>query len=94
MTDSTDILPITGFAREYRRVSKELRRDGRHRVLTIEGRPEMVVLGVDTFERLLDYFDAMTVDAAIDEALADPRPSLSLGEAEEMLSRFRTRKSS
>ncbi len=78
MPRATDIMPITGFTRAYQKVIRELKRHGRPKVLTIDGKPSLVILDPAAFDRLVDAVDAEYVGRAVSEALADRRPGITV----------------
>ena len=78
MPRATDIMPMTGFTRAYKKVVRELRKSGRPRVLTIDGKPSLVILDAAAFDRLVDLVDAEYIENAVEKALADRRPGISV----------------
>jgi prevent-host-death family protein len=80
MPRATDIMPITEFTRAYQKVIKQLRKNGRPKVLTVDGKPAVVVQDAAAFDRLFELVDAEYVREAIRTALADTRPGIPLEE--------------
>ncbi len=78
MPRATDIMPITGFTRSYQKVVRELKKHGRPKVLTIDGKPSVVILDAAAYERLMD---ALYMDREVLKGLADDRPMISVSEA-------------
>lgn len=78
MPNATDILPITGFTRDYQRVRRDLQRHGRPTVLTIDGSPALVIQDAAAYDRMIELMVALYVDAAAARGLADDRARLSV----------------
>ena len=78
MPRATDIMPMTGFTRAYKKVVRELRKSGRPKVLTIDGKPSLVIIDAAAFDRLVDLVDEEYIEQAVDKALADPRPGITV----------------
>lgn len=87
MPRATDILPITSFTRAYKRVAAQLRKSGRAHVLTIDGKPSLIVQDAAAYDQLVELIDAIYVDAAISRALADPRPKRTVEQVRKNLSK-------
>jgi len=78
MPRSTDVMGITAFTRAYQRVCKELRRDGRPRILVVDGRPAVVVQDAAAYDRLLD---SLHTTREMVKGLSDDRPRLSVAQS-------------
>jgi len=78
MPRATDIMPITEFTRAYQKVIRELRKHGQPTVLTVDGKPSVVVQDARAYQETLDALDALYVEEAVQKALDDPRPSMSV----------------
>lgn len=66
-----DIVSLTDFARQTRKHTTELKKHGRPRVLTHNGRASAIVLSVATYERLLHDAEEHRLDLRLREALND-----------------------
>jgi PHD/YefM family antitoxin component YafN of YafNO toxin-antitoxin module len=66
-----DIVSLTDFARQTRKHTAELKKHGRPRVLTHNGRASAVVLSVATYEQLLHDAEEHRLDERLREALND-----------------------
>jgi PHD/YefM family antitoxin component YafN of YafNO toxin-antitoxin module len=64
-----DIISLTEFARKTRKHTAELKKHGRPRVLTHNGRASAVVLSVATYEQLLHDAEEHRLDLRLREAL-------------------------
>lgn len=84
---ATDIMPITGFTRGYQRIYRDLKKHGRPKVLTIDGRPAIVVQDAAAYERMVDLLDAMYVDREAAKGLADKRRPLTVKQVRRRLAR-------
>lgn len=82
MPRATDIMPITAFTRAYQKVVKDLKKHGRPKVLTIDGRPVAIVQDPEAYDRMLDM---IYVTQAVAAGLADDRPRISIAEARERI---------
>lgn len=91
MLRATDIMPITGFTRSYQQVVRALKKHGRPTVLTIDGKPSVVVQDAAAYQKSLELLDAMYIDMMVDRAMADKRPSMTV---DQLRARLGTLKSS
>lgn len=66
-----DIVSLTDFARQTRKHTAELKKHGRPRVLTHNGRASAVVLSVAAYEQLLHDAEEHRLDLRLREALSD-----------------------
>jgi PHD/YefM family antitoxin component YafN of YafNO toxin-antitoxin module len=80
MPRATDIMPITEFTRAYQKVIRELKKHGQPTVLTVDGKPSIVVQDARAYQETLDTLDALYLEEAVQRALDDPRPSISVEE--------------
>lgn len=83
MPRATDIMPITAFTRAYQKVVKDLKKHKRPTVLTVDGRPSVVIQDAHAYEEMINALDALYVDEAVGRAMDDPRPSISVDELRE-----------
>jgi PHD/YefM family antitoxin component YafN of YafNO toxin-antitoxin module len=66
-----DIVSLTDFARQTRKHTSEIKKHGRPRVLTHNGRASAVVLSVAAYERLRHDAEEHRLDLRLREALND-----------------------
>ena len=66
-----DIVSLTDFARQTRKHTAEIKKHGRPRVLTHNGRASAVVLSVAAYEELLHDAEEHRLDLRLREALDD-----------------------
>lgn len=66
-----DIVSLTDFARQTRKHTAELKKHGRPRVLTHNGRASAVVLSVAAYEQLLHDAEEHRLDERLRKALSD-----------------------
>lgn len=70
MNITRDILPLTKFKRDTARVIATLKETGAPAVLTVNGRPSVVVMDAEAWQEMRDWDHADT-KAAIKRGLAD-----------------------
>ncbi len=95
MIHPSDIHTLTDFKRNSTTHIEQLESTGRPQVLTVEGRPKVVVLGVEAYERLAELADRTDAIEGIRRGLADLAAGrdMSLDEfADAMRARFPTLK--
>ena len=66
-----DIVSLTDFARQTRKHTTDLKKHGRPRVLTHNGRASAVVLSVESYEKLLHDAEEHRLDLRLQKALND-----------------------
>ncbi len=66
-----DIHSLTDFKRRTLEHLKQLKKSGRARVLTVNGRARLVVQDADAYQRLLDELEQARAIAGIRRGLAD-----------------------
>ena len=71
MINPSDIHTLTEFKRHSAELLKQLRLTARPQVLTVDGHPMAVVLGVQAFERLVELVDRNQAIAGIGRGLED-----------------------
>lgn len=71
--DLEDIGPLTDFKRRTAEYLKKLKTTGRPRVLTVNGKAELVVQDARSYQRLLELVDRAEALAGIYEGLQDVR---------------------
>jgi len=69
MDITKDIRPLTEFKRDTARFAGELRASGRPAVLTVNGRPELVVMAAGAWQSLRDDIEAARTIATIRKGL-------------------------
>jgi prevent-host-death family protein len=87
MIQPSDIHTVTDFKRRTNELLERLESSGRPQVLTVDGRPKVVLLGVADFERLMDLLDRADTLAGIRRGLADMKAgrTMSIADAEAAL---------
>jgi PHD/YefM family antitoxin component YafN of YafNO toxin-antitoxin module len=73
MIHLSNIHPLTEFKRKTAEFRERLKSTGLPAVLTIEGRPEIVVQDAVAYQKLLDLVDQAEALQAIQEGLEDAR---------------------
>lgn len=68
-----DIHSLTDFQRNTKAHLERLTRTGRPEALTINGRAELVVFDVDTYEKVLDYIDRLEALEGIRRGLMEAK---------------------
>jgi prevent-host-death family protein len=71
MLQPTDIHPLTEFKRDSTRFIDALEAKHRPVVLTVDGRPKVVLLDVVTFERMADLVDRVETIEGIRRGIED-----------------------
>ncbi len=71
MLDAREIHPLTDFLHNHKAHIKRLKETHVPEVLTVNGRAEVVMLDVDSFQELMEKLEEAETLAAIREGLAD-----------------------
>jgi prevent-host-death family protein len=71
MIQPSDIFTLTDFKRKSSELIEKLETSGRPQVLTVEGAPKVVVMGVAAFERLAELAERADSIAKIRQGLED-----------------------
>ena len=71
MIPLTNIHPLTDFKRRTTEFRKRLKKTGQPEVLTVEGRPELVVQDAASYQRMLEAADRAGAIEGIRAGLAD-----------------------
>jgi len=71
MIQPSDIHTLTDFKRHSTELIERLEESGRPQVLTVDGRPKAVILGVEAFERMSDLADRAEAIEGIRRGLED-----------------------
>lgn len=89
MIQPSDIFTLTDFKRMSSELIDKLETSGRPQVLTVEGAPKVVVMGVAEFERLAELAERADSIAKIRQGLEDVKAgrSTALSEVFEELRR-------
>jgi len=77
---SRDIHPLTDFKRNTPQFLRQLKESGHPLVLTVNGKPEIVVQDARSYQRLLDLAERLETIEAVKEGLA----SIDRGEGRPM----------
>ena len=85
MPRATDIMPITQFTRAYQSALKRLRKHGRPQVLTVDGKPAVIVQDAAAYDELLDQ---LYIATELARGLADDRPPVSVQAARARIARL------
>lgn len=70
MVALNDIHPLTGFLRDHKAHIERLEATGRPEVLTVNGRPKLVIQDARSYQRMLDAVEEAEVNAVIDSEIA------------------------
>lgn len=70
MTHPDDVASLADFKRNTPRQLKELRRSGRPRVLTVAGKPRVVVQDAEAYEQLLEAVERAEAIAGVKRGMA------------------------
>lgn len=71
MVDLNRINPVTDFVRNYKAYLERIKASGRPEVLTVNGKPEFVVMDAATFEQMEAAFEEAQFIAAVQEGIED-----------------------
>lgn len=71
MIQPSDIHTLTDFKRHSTDLLVQMEQSGRPQVLTVEGRPKVVLLGVEAFEKLAALAERASTIEGIRAGLAD-----------------------
>jgi len=71
MIQPSDIFTLTDFKRKSTELIEKLVATGRPQVLTVEGAPKVVVMGVEAFERMAELAERSDTVAKIRQGLDD-----------------------
>jgi prevent-host-death family protein len=77
MIQPSDIHTLTDFKRRSTEMISELETTGRPQVLTVDGSPKVVVLGVDAFERMAQLAERAETIESVRRGLEDVRAGRS-----------------
>jgi prevent-host-death family protein len=73
MIQPNDIYTLTDFKRKSTELIEKLEASGRPQVLTVEGLPKVVVMGVESFERMANLAERSDSMAKIRRGVADAK---------------------
>lgn len=90
MLDAREIHPLTDFLRNHKHHVKRLKASGIPEVLTVNGKAEIVLMDVESFQALMERLEEVQTIAAIQEGLADAEAG-RVKPAKEVLARMRAR---
>lgn len=84
MIQPSDIHTLTAFKRNSTALLQRLEASGRPQVLTVDGTPKAVVIGVEAFERMADIVDRAETAEGVRRGIEDMKAgrTMSLEEAE------------
>lgn len=82
MIHPSDIHTLTDFKRKSTDLIEALETSGRPQVLTVDGSPKVVVMGIAAFERMAELAERADVVAKIRAGLEDVKSGRSLPAAE------------
>lgn len=75
MIQLTDIHSLTDFQRNVKEHLKQMKRSGRPKVLTVNGKAELVVQDAKSYQKLLDLIDRADAIEGIQRGLEDVKYS-------------------
>lgn len=73
MDITTDIRPLTEFKRDTSRFVSRLKKTGRPSVLTVNGKPSLVVMDAQTWQDMQDRIDYANTVSALRRGLGEAR---------------------
>ena len=82
MIQPSDIFTLTDFKRKSTELIEKLEASGRPQVLTVEGSPKVVVMGVAAFERMAELAERAETVAKIRQGLEDVKAGRTTPAAE------------
>lgn len=86
-----DVVSLTDFARHTKQHAEELARGGRARILTQNGKASVVVLSLETFEKMSHDAEEYRMDLRLRSALVDYDRGDRGAEAKTVMGRLRKR---
>jgi prevent-host-death family protein len=82
MIQPSDIFTLTDFKRKSTELIEKLEASGRPQVLTVEGSPKVVVMGVAAFERMAELAERSETLAKLEQGLEDVKAGRTTPAAE------------
>ena len=82
MIQPSDIFTLTDFKRKSTELIEKLESTGRPQVLTVEGAPKVVVMGIEAFERMAELAERADAVAKIRQGLEDVKAGRTTPAAE------------
>lgn len=82
MIQPSDIFTLTDFKRKSTELIEKLEASGRAQVLTVEGSPRVVIMAVDTYERMAAIADQTETVEMIRRGLEDVKAGRTTPAAE------------
>jgi prevent-host-death family protein len=82
MIQPSDIFTLTDFKRKSTELIEKLETSGRPQVLTVEGSPKVVVMAIETFERMAKSADRADAVEKIRRGLEDVKSGRTTPAAE------------
>ncbi len=73
MNITKDISPLTEFKRDSARLIAQIKETGRPQILTVNGRPSVVVVDATAWQEMQDQLDNVETVAGIRKGLAQAR---------------------
>ncbi|KGJ18758.1 type II toxin-antitoxin system Phd/YefM family antitoxin [Paracoccus sanguinis] len=73
MNITTDISPLTEFKRDTARLIAQIKETGRPQILTVNGKPSVVVMDAAAWQEMQDLLDHAETVAGIRKGLAQAR---------------------
>lgn len=93
MIQPSDIFTLTDFKRKSTELIDKLEATGRPQVLTVEGAPKVVVMGVEAFERMAELAERADAVAKLRQGMEDVKAGRTTPAAEvfeELRRKFKT----
>ena len=90
MIDLAQIHPVSEFVRNYKKLLDRVKTTGSPEVLTVNGKPEYVILDAATYRDIAGDIERRRFIKAVEEGIADMRTGRGIP-ADEAIVRIRTR---
>ena len=86
-----NIHPLTDFKRNTPKFRARLKKSGQPEVLTVEGRPDLVVQDAASYQKMLEVFNTIAVERVIQDRLSSVKSGKPGVGAKEVLRSVRRR---
>jgi len=78
MIDLSQIHPVSDFVRNYRSYLSRIKETGTAEVLTVNGKPEYVILDAATYQSIAEELERSRFIRAVNEGIADMKAGRGL----------------
>ena len=78
MIDLEQIHPVTDFVRNYKSYLGRIKETGNPEVLTVNGKPEYVILDAASYQKVADELEHVRFIRAVNEGVADMKADRGL----------------